>query len=39
MRVQLRVIQDIGAYKVDQRLEFDSFYARQLIAAGHCGGG
>ena len=34
MRVQLRVIKDIGAYKVDERLEFDSFYARQLIAAG-----
>jgi hypothetical protein len=34
MRVQLRVIKDIGAYKVDQRVAFDSFYARQLIAAG-----
>ena len=34
MRVQLRVIKDIGAYRVGQRLEDERFYARQLIAAG-----
>ena len=34
MRVQLRVIKDIGAYRVGQRIETERFYARQLIAAG-----
>jgi hypothetical protein len=32
--MQLRVITNIGRYKVDQRLKMDTFYARQLIAAG-----
>jgi hypothetical protein len=32
--MHLRVIKDIGSYKRDQRLKMDTFYARQLIAAG-----
>jgi hypothetical protein len=32
--MQLRVIKNLGTYRVDQRLRMDTFHARQLIELG-----
>ena len=32
--MQLRVVKNIGSFKLEQRLKMDNYYARQLIAAG-----